>query len=170
MIKNVIYPKLQYSLLYGIGVGFVIASFVIVLFTNSDRFFFNGAIGINNDYFYVVALIIVLPLSGFLFVRNRRIEVFEKEIHVRQKLFSNEVTKIVIDDIIELNYYDYDRDKRSAYKIHILTETEIVYIAVKPYKKIALAKLGMDLKGINSSIEFDELYKDIIGTHLKIKP
>jgi hypothetical protein len=111
--------------------------------------------------------VVLLPLFGFLYIYNRRIEIFESKIQLREKYFSREVTVIPFEDITQLDYYDYDKDKRSAYKIHVYTHTKIIYIAVKTYDKKALAQLGVMLNEKNNAIVLDDLYKDIIRIYVK---
>jgi len=166
-MKKVIYPKLSYIIVQGFLMGFIITSIFITILINSDRFFLNGSIGLSNDLFYLFAILIFVPLFGFLFIRNRRIEIFEKEIHLREKLFSPELTIIKIIDITQLEYYDYDKDKRSAYKIHIYTDARISCISVKTYKKLTLARFGVDLNKKNNAIVLDDMYKDIIRIYIK---
>ncbi|MBN2604214.1 MAG: hypothetical protein JXR62_00150 [Bacilli bacterium] len=166
-MKKTIFPKLSYIIIYGLLMGFIITSIVVIIAINSDRYFLNGVIGLNNDYFYLIAVVVLVPLFGFLFVFNRRIEIFEREIHLREKYFSTEVTVIPIDEITQLEYYDFDKDKRSAYKIHISTSTKIIYIPVKTYRKVSLAQLGVFLIEKNSNIVLDDLYKDIIRIYVK---
>lgn len=166
-MKKIIYPKLSYTMIYGFLMGFIMTSIFVIILINSDRFFLNGRIGLNNDIFYLIAIIIFLPLFGFLFIRNRRIEIFEAEIHIREKLFSREVTIILIDDITELDYHDFDKDKRSSYKIEIYTKARIICLPTKPYKKLSLAQLGVELNAKNNTIVLDELYQDIIRIYVK---
>lgn len=166
-MKKTIYPKFSYTIINGFLMGFIITSIVVIILINSDRYFLSGAVGLNNDYLYLFSVVVLVPLFGYMFIMNRRIEIYDEEIHVREKLFSREVTIIRISDITQLDYYDYDKDKRSAYKIHFYTETRIIYIPVKPYKRLLLAQMGVDLNMKNSSIVLDDMYKDIIRINIK---
>lgn len=166
-MKKVIYPKFSYIISYGLLMGFIITSVFVIILINSDRFFLNGIVGLNNDIFYLIAIVIFVPFFGALFIRNRRIEIFESEIHLREKLFFRETTIVLIDDITQLDYHDFDKDKRSSYKVEIYTETRIVCVPTKPYKKQKLAQLALMLNEKNNSIVLDEMYKDIIRVYTK---
>lgn len=157
--------RLVYSIYIGVIMGAIITSVFLVVITNVDKYFFDSSLGISGDWLYYLSSLVLIPIFGFIYIYNKRIEIKEKTLILREKSLSFITSEMNIIDIKSISLHEQQGRRRVKKGIKFADGETAIMILTKPFSNSAVSLLIKDILKINSDIIIDEYYTNIMNSN-----
>ena len=160
--KKTYLTNIYYSIYMGIIMGFIITSVFLVIITNVDKYFFNSYIGISGDWLYYLGTVTLIPIFGAIFIFNKRIEIKNNTLILRENSFSFNTSKLDITTIKSISLHKQEGRRRIKKGIKFADGETALMILIKPFSDNTLSMFLKEIININPNINIDDFYKKII--------